>query len=329
MHQLQTDFPVLDINAVPGTSEYRKLVSGFLDTYSTIGFGAIVNHGIAPDTIKAVFNASRQFHALPLAKKNEYALDKNHRGYIAINTSTDVNSTLEKVTRPNQSASFMVMREDTPDSEPVVQGAYLAGPNQWPELDGFKESVNTYINEAVRVVGKLIGVTADALQCSESTLKVHFNPPTLWFRLLHYPPSATNAPDDLYGSAPHTDFGVFTLLLQDDIGGLQVLHPNGEWLDVPCIPGALIVNVGDMLHRLSNGLLRSTPHRVINRNKSERYSCALFYDPYTESVISPIDECVSNYPPVKYGELHFGDFLRNELSASYETHKGIKKDLTN
>ena len=89
---------------------------------------------------------------------------------------------------------------------------------------------------------------------------------TIWLRLLHYPPISKNSPSDLYGSAPHTDFGCLTILAQDEIGGLQVQTREGEWIDVTKLEGSFVVNVGDMLSRYTNGLLRSTPHRVINKS---------------------------------------------------------------
>jgi isopenicillin N synthase-like dioxygenase len=80
-----------------------------------------------------------------------------------------------------------------------------------------------------------------------------FERPTTWLRLLHYPPAPARSPDDLFGSAPHTDFGCLTILAQDDVGGLQVQTPAGEWIDALVIPDAFVVNVDDMLHRWSNG----------------------------------------------------------------------------
>ena len=144
-----------------------------------------------------------------------------------------------------------------------------------------------------------------------------FDPATIWLRLLHYPPLPEKSPSDLYGSAPHTDFGCLTLLAQDDVGGLQVKTPDGQWLDAPKIENSFIVNVGDMLHRMTNGILKSTPHRVINRSGRERYSCPFFFDPHVSTTIAPLP----GTGDAIFHPVNFGDFLRQELGAAYNQHK--------
>ncbi|MEZ5342524.1 MAG: 2OG-Fe(II) oxygenase family protein [Acidimicrobiales bacterium] len=103
------------------------------------------------------------------------------------------------------------------------------------------------------------------------------------------------------------------------MGGLQVHAPGGEWLDVPPLDGAFVMNVGDMLHRWSNGKLLSTPHRVINRSGRERYSCPFFFDPNVSTVISPLMSCCDE--GAAFEAVVFGSFLRTELEASYQHHK--------
>jgi isopenicillin N synthase-like dioxygenase len=138
-----------------------------------------------------------------------------------------------------------------------------------------------------------------------------------WLRLLHYPPQDPQSPADEYGSAPHTDFGAITLLAQDDVGGLAVKTPGGDWVDVPPVDGAFVMNVGDMLKRWSNGRLRSTPHRVTNRTGRERYSVPYFYDPHVSTLIAPLP----GLGDPAFEPIVFAAFLRGELEASYEVHK--------
>ena len=185
----------------------------------------------------------------------------------------------------------------------------------------------TAYNDQLSALGqRLVSLAALALNTDPTNLLSAFETPTTWLRLLHYPPTAPTAPEDLYGSAPHTDFGCLTILAQDDVGGLQVMAPSGQWIDAPVIPGAFVVNVGDMLHRWSNGILLSTPHRVINRSGRERYSCPFFFDPHVSTEIAPLSSCVSNKRPAAFEPLVFGDFLRSELEAGYDKHRAQKAD---
>lgn len=309
-----TEIPVLDLGPLVRGEDTRDLAKSFAKTYGETGFGYVVGHGIDPALRTDVFDASRRFHALPETRKLEIALTKTHRGYIAINTSTDVNSDLAEVTKPNQSASFMMMREDTHEDPEI----YLSGPNRWPELEGFRDACETYAAAMCSLGQKLMGLALDALGVSDRSILSAFEDPTIWLRLLHYPPQSPQAPEDLYGSAPHKDFGCLTLLAQDDVGGLQVQTPAGHWVDAPPREGAIIVNVGDMLHRMSNGRLLSTPHRVINTTGRERYSVPFFFDPHVSTRIEPLPG--TGTP--RFEPIVFGDFLRAELEAGYDAHKG-------
>ena len=134
------DIPVLDLTPLIEGGDISALTSDFAKAYGETGFAYVINHGIDRGASEAVFAASRDFHALPEEAKQAIALNRAHRGYIAINTSTDVTTDLAEVTRPNQSASFMMMREDD-RADPDV---YLSGPNQWPELAGFRPACEAY-----------------------------------------------------------------------------------------------------------------------------------------------------------------------------------------
>ena len=307
-----TEIPVIRLGARPD----EEIAAEFRSAYGTTGFGYIEDHGIDAQLMRDVFEASKQFHALPLDQKLAIAVDHTHRGYIAINTSTDVNSTLADVKKPNQSASFMMMREDA-GADPDI---YLSGPNRWPDLPDFRDTLETYVKAMSALGRRLMHIALIACEAQDFSVLSAFDEPTFWLRLLHYPPQAKTSPDDLFGSAPHTDFGCLTLLAQDQVGGLQVKTPSGHWVDVPSRPDAFVVNVGDMLHRMSNGRLLSTPHRVINRSGRERYSVPFFFDPHVSTIIEPLPG--TGQP--QFSPLLFADFLRSELEAAYEAHKPAK-----
>ena len=307
--------PKIDISEIEEKQFSRRLLQDFFSAYNKYGFGYIINHGIEKTLIEQLFQVSKQFHSQPLSEKMRVALDHNHRGYIAINTSTDVNSKLADVKKPNQSESFMMMREDKSELPDV----YLSGPNQWPKLENFKEVLEKYTFNMTKLGRNLMRLALLSSGVKDLSVMQSLDTPTIWLRLLHYPPISKNSPSDLYGSAPHTDFGCLTILAQDEIGGLQVQTREGEWIDVPKLEGSFVVNVGDMLSRYTNGLLRSTPHRVINKSGKERFSCPFFFDPHTNAVVQPL----KGTGKPKFSPINFGEFLREELEASYEKHKKV------
>ena len=307
--------PKIDISEIEYKEFSRTLLQDFFSAYNTYGFGYIINHGIEKTLIEQLFQVSKQFHSQPLSEKMRVALDHNHRGYIAINTSTDVNSKIADVKKPNQSESFMMMREDKSELPDV----YLSGPNQWPKLENFKEVLEKYTFNMTKLGRNLMRLALLSSGVKDLSVMHSLDMPTIWLRLLHYPPISKNSPSDLYGSAPHTDFGCLTILAQDEIGGLQVQTREGEWIDVPKLEGSFVVNVGDMLSRYTNGLLRSTPHRVINKSGKERFSCPFFFDPHTNAVVQPL----KGTGKPKFSPINFGEFLREELEASYEKHKKV------
>jgi len=319
---MTASIPVVDLSPLDRRETGADQVADALrSAYAEVGFAYLIGHDIPSDLTERVFAASAAFHRLPIERKMAIELDRNHRGYIPIGVSTDRTSTLAEVTKPNQSASWMMMGEDPDDGGEVAAGTYLAGPNQWPDLPGFREPVEAYHDAMCRLGHRLIGVVSRALDDRDGVLASAFDPPTSWLRLLHYPSVPATAADDLYGSAPHRDFGCITILAQRDVGGLQVGDRHGAWIDVPVRPGAFVMNVGDMLHRWSNGRLLSTPHRVVNRTGRQRYSVAFFFDPHMSTVIEPLLGCVDADDPARFEPIEFGAFVRSELEASYDHHQ--------
>lgn len=319
--------PVIDIGDIDqrdGTG-FESIVRQIRDAYGTAGFAYIVNHGVDQVLITDLFEASAAFHALPRAAKMTLELNQLHRGFIPINTSTDRNSRLAVVAKPNQSESFIMMREAPAGDRAVLAGDYLAGANQWPDgLPGFRDTVVAYHAALTQLGFKLCRAIALALRTDVETFAAAFAPPTTFLRLLHYPPQPPDPAGDLYGSAPHTDFGCITILAQDEVGGLQVRNQAGAWIDAPCIPGSFVMNVGDMLHRWSNGQLLSTPHRVVNRSGRQRYSCPFFFDPDVNVEVAPLPACVTAEQPSQFDSIVYGDFLRAELQAGYDKHASPK-----
>jgi len=311
--------PVIDVGpALDGDPAGMARVAARLDeVYTTLGFGFIANHGIDSGVVEGVFAASRAFHALPRADKEAIAIDEAHRGFIQMASSTIVTSSVDAVRRPNQSESFMVMHEQGPGHPDVLAGVPLSGPNQWPAaLPEIRGPIEAYVEAMRDLCRRLSRVVALAIAGNAAALDAHFEEPVTFLRLLWYPEQPADAPDDLYGAAPHTDYGFLTLLAQDDHPGLAVRTPGGEWLDVPVAPGLFVMNSADILQRWSNGRWVSTPHRVVNRSGAERYSVPFFYDPHMNTVVRPFGRGgAERYEPVVYGE-----YLIERLKKNYVRH---------
>ena len=118
------------------------------------------------------------------------------------------------------------------------------------------------------------------------------------------------------GAGAHTDYGNLTLLATDDVGGLEVRTRAGQWIAAPVVPGAFVVNIGDCLMRWTNDVYVSTPHRVVNRSDTERYSIAFFYDPNPDAMVETIPACVPQGERTRYPPILAADYLKQRLDAS-------------
>ncbi|MFN8224732.1 MAG: 2OG-Fe(II) oxygenase family protein [Gaiellales bacterium] len=313
--------PVIDLSAL--ATRRTDVVATTLAAYRDVGFAYLEGHDVSDELVAQAFAGSQRFHAQPVEEKLRLQVNRWHRGYLPLAESKIVASTIEKATKPNRSESLMIMHEVAP-GDPARADDPFAGPNQWPELEGFRSVVEAYERELRRVAHTLVDVFGEALALPPERLRERFAPPTTFLRLLHYPPQAPDAAGDEFGSAPHTDYGFVTILAQDDAGGLQVRTADGSaWIDVPPRPGAFVLNVGDVGQRWSNGLLRSTPHRVVNRTGRDRYSIPYFFDPGAGADIGPFPECVGSGEP-RFASETYGAYVTAKLDAnhSYRAERG-------
>ena len=284
--------------------------------FSDVGFCYITNTGVPQELMDDIFAASARFHAQPQAAKDALAINMHHRGYMAPKTSLIVTSSVAKATKPNNSESLMVMHE-VPESSPRF-GEPLQGPNQWPsDLPGFRETVMTYNAALEGVARKFTRLIAQSLGLAPTGLDRFFREPTTFLRLLHYPPTP-DAAEDEFGSAPHTDYGFITILLQDSVGGLQVRHKGGGWIPATPIPGTFVVNVGDILARLTNGRWQSTPHGVRNTTNVDRYSVPFFFDPSTSETVACLPSCLASGERPKFEPVLYGDYLLERLNKNHQ-----------
>ena len=198
--------------------------------------------------------------------------------------------------------------ETAADDPDVIAGKPLVAVNQWPNaaFPRLEAELRPYYDAVCDVGRRVMSAVAVSLDQPPDFFASCYEKPLARGQLVYYPPStAEDEAEQRFGVAPHTDFGVLTLLLQDNSGGLQVQSTSGDWIEAPPIPGTLVCNIGDLLARWSNGRFASTLHRVVNRTKHARYSIPVFFDPHTDTVIDPVDLGVDpaarRYEPVKAG----------------------------
>lgn len=288
------------------------------EALSTVGFAYIGGHNVAKTTRAAAFDAIREFHASPLEQKQSIAINGFHRGYMGLASSTIVTSSVAKVTRPNMSESLMLMHELPPDDPELLAAKPLQGPNQWPDwIPGFKPRIRQYLREVDALGRYVIRLVAMSLGLPATALDHHFETPTTFLRLLHYPPQPMSEADQV-GAAPHTDYGIITLLAQDDSGGLQVRPRGGDWIEATPIEDTFVLNVGDMLARWTNDRFVSTPHRVVNGSSRDRYSLPYFLDPGMDATIECLPTCTDAQHAQLYAPVRYGDYLMERLDKNYD-----------
>lgn len=315
--------PVLDLSAYLAGKDgaLDALAADLRSACTEVGFFYIAGHGINPELISATFEQSKRFHALPLETKMHLPQDSNNIGYLPMNASIQRHSTVHKATRPNQNASFFISHDRGPDHPDVVANKPYRGANQWPDdLLGFRDTVMAYFN-ALDVLGNsLLPVYARALDLPTDYFTKHFaDEGHQSLRMLHYPPTQQTGND--FGTSPHTDNTFMTILARMDVPGLAIRLPSGEWVSPPLIPGTFLVNIGNILRRMTNDKFLSTPHGVVVEGNTARYSLAYFHSPNPYSTIDVVPTCVEADTSSKYEPVLYANLIREFFSANYAHQK--------
>ena len=294
--------PLLDLGADDAPSLARRVDEGL----SRDGFLAVANHGVPAAVVAAAFDAGHRFFALPEADKRRWHIDgwaarapgwhgaPLKRGFDPIGWQA-----LDPGQPPDVKESFYL-------------GVEAIGPNPWPDealVPGFRAAMEAYSAACEGLARRLMALFGAALGLAPGHFDGFMRHPTCTTRLLHYPPQPAQPAPGQIGCGAHTDWGALTLLAQDDAGGLQVQSADGRWFDVPPLPGAFVVNIGDLMSRWTNDRWRSTPHRVVNRSGRERFSIAYFFDLDAEAVIVPLEACTSATNPPRHGPITAGEHL--------------------
>lgn len=304
-----------------------------------VGFLTVVGHGVSTEVRRAFFDMIRRFFDQPEAKKQEIAISNSpyHRGYggFAAETLEGAIGAQDEDTVGTFLAGDMKETLDFAVDHPldhpeVVAGTPLHGPNQYPDIPGFREVWETYraaVTEAAvrmqRALAVALGLDAEFFISQPGETMYHL-------RMIHYPPMDRLTPEPgQMGCGAHTDYGTLTVLADDGIGGLQVRQRNGEWTDVAVPDGHLVVNLGDLMAIWTNGRWVSNPHRVVNPPNQDRYSSPLFVTPPYHLRIEALESCLANgeqptHEPLVSGEYLVGRFdgthsYRNEMLEQHNS----------
>lgn len=277
--------PVIDVTPlVNGQANSSEVASAIGRACRQSGFLYIVGHGIEEDLRRRLEITSRDFFAQELETKLKIRMElggRAWRGYFPVGNELTSG-------KPDQKEGIYFGAELGDDHAKVKARVPLHGRNLFPDLPGFRETVLEYLDRMTELAHSLMRGIAISLELEPDFFRAELTAdPTVLFRIFHYPALFESNDESLWSVGEHTDYGLLTILLQDEAGGLQV-KSLGEWIDAPPIPDSFVCNIGDMLDRMSGGLYRSTPHRVRNRGKRSRCSFPFFFDPGFDADIKPI-----------------------------------------
>jgi isopenicillin N synthase-like dioxygenase len=249
------------------------------------GFFYIVNHGVDEALCQRLEGLSREFFAQSEPQKMAIAMSRGGRawrGYFPLGRELTSG-------KPDRKEGLYFGAELAADHPAVRAGTPLHGPNLFPAVPGFRETVLGYLDSLTALGHALISGISLSLQLDEGELRERYTrDPLILFRIFNYPHAATVQDRDHWGVGEHTDYGLLTILRQDETGGLQV-KSRSHWIDAPPIAGSFLCNIGDMLERLTRGIYRSTPHRVINTSQRDRLSFPFFFDPSFDARMLPVE----------------------------------------
>jgi isopenicillin N synthase-like dioxygenase len=280
--------PVIDVSplvgdsAGPATAEVaEQLQLACRDR----GFFYVTGHGVPEGLLDELAEASAEFFALPMADKLEIAMERGGRawrGFFPVGAELTSG-------RPDLKEGLYFGAELPGDDPRVLAGLPLHGANLFPpQVPRLGPLVLAYLDALTNLGQAVLAGLAQSLGLDSRYFATSYTAdPTILFRIFHYPPSPPQ--DEGWGVGEHTDYGLITLLAQDDSGGLQIAAPEG-WIEAPPIPGTLVCNIGDMIDRLTGGWYRSTPHRVRNLSGHGRLSFPFFFDPGFAAEVPPLPD---------------------------------------
>lgn len=297
-----------------GDAETRQaFVQTFGDSFSNMGFAIVKNHGVSAELRAKLFEVSKQFFELPEDLKRAYEDEKlnGQRGYISKNKESAKGKSVPDL------KEFYHIGQTVKDNDPI-KAEYPD--NIWPKEVTEFEAVGQEVYDTFENTGRnLLRAIAVYLGLDENYFDAKIHNGNSILRLLHYYPVADKSqiPAGAVRAAAHGDINLITLLMGGSAQGLQAQSLDGEWISVSPAPDEIVINIGDMLARLTNDRLRSTQHQVITPNEESwtkpRYSTPFFLHPRSDMDLTCLDSCVSAENPKGYPDVTAGEFLTERL----------------
>ncbi len=311
--------PLIDLAKFVNGTEEEKIaeVSKIGKAFHEVGFVGVVNHGIPKDLVDAFYKSSKEFFSLTVEAKKAYEISglAGQRGYTSFGREHAKQSKVADLKEFFQIGQYV--SDDDPLKHEYPDNVHVT------EIEGFYDLSKRLYKAFEASGGHLLRAIAIHLQLPEDYFEEKIEKGNSILRTIHYPP-ITEEPKSAIRAEQHEDINLITLLFGASAGGLQLLNAEGEWLDI--VPGEneIVINVGDMLQRLTNNYLKSTTHRVVNPPKEEwhvpRLSIPFFLHPKSRMKLDCLDSCVSEERPLVYEPITAGEYLDERLKEI-----GLKK----
>jgi len=299
-----SEMPVLDLSGWLAGGSSAQLVKDLRAACTGTGFLYVAGHGVPEAAVEGVFDATRRYFAEPEALRLEDKIDDRfRRGFMPYGINQHPGY------EPDLKESYEFALDLPLDDPEVLARRPLHGPNRWPAwAPWLEQACMRYLGHTTLLGKNLLRLFALALEQDESFFMQWCNKPMVQSRLFHYPPQTVST-ERVLGVAPHTDYGMLTILAQDPIGGLELRKRDGEWVSAPYIEHTFVVNLGDMFKVWTNDLFVSNFHRVVNRTGKERYSIPTFFNLDYDTPVACLPGCQSDDNPPRYEPIKAGDYL--------------------
>ena len=278
--------------------------------YEEIGFVAVKNHGLSDALCDKLYAQVKGFFTLSKEEKEAYEIEglAGQRGYVSFGKEHAKNK------NEGDLKEFWHFGQTVEDNDPIKEEyPDNVQVNELPKFNAVGREVYQKLEETGR---EMLRAIALHLNLDENYFDAKIHNGNSILRPIHYPP-ITHEPKDAVRAAEHEDINLITLLMGASADGLQVLNKSGEWISVTALPDQIVVNVGDMLQRLTNNKLKSTTHRVVNppREKwgTSRYSIPFFLHPRSEVSLNCLPSCTSESNPKNFSDITAGEYLEQRI----------------